>query len=43
MTQDGWTGSSSLTYYLKTSAPMCGVSNYPNITTGTSPGYIQVH
>jgi hypothetical protein len=40
--QDGWTGSSALTYDLKVKAPICGVSNYPN-ATDPSAGYLQVH
>lgn len=40
--QDGWSGSSSLTYAFATSAPICGVSNYPN-ANNPSAGYLQVH
>lgn len=40
--QDGWTGSSALTYDLKVKAPICGVSNYPN-GNDPSAGYLQVH
>jgi hypothetical protein len=40
--QDGWTTSTSLTYDLKKSAPICGVTNYPN-GNNPSAGYLQVH
>jgi hypothetical protein len=41
--QDGWSGSSSLTYNLKRQAAVCGVSAPPNYQGSPSPGYIQVH
>lgn len=40
--QDGWTGSSALTYDLAVKAPICGVHNYPN-GNDPSAGYLQVH
>jgi hypothetical protein len=40
--QDGWTTSTSLTYDLKKTAPICGVTNYPN-GNNPSAGYLQVH
>jgi hypothetical protein len=40
--QDGWTGSSALTYDLKVKAPICGVNEPPGYQ-GASPGYLQVH
>jgi hypothetical protein len=40
--QDGWTGSSALTYDLKGQAPICGVDNYPN-ANNPSAGYLQTH
>jgi hypothetical protein len=40
--QDGWSGSSALTYDLSAKAPICGVSNYPN-GNDPSAGYLQVH
>jgi hypothetical protein len=40
--QDGWTGSSALTYDLAEEAPICGVSNTPN-SNNPSAGYLQVH
>ncbi len=40
--QDGWSTSAALTYSLATSAPVCGVSNFPG-ATNPSAGFIQVH
>jgi hypothetical protein len=40
--QDGWTGSSALTYDLSASGPICGVNNFPN-ANNPSAGYLQVH
>jgi len=39
--QDGWTTDTELIYDLKTSAPICGVHNYPN-ANNASAGYLQV-
>jgi hypothetical protein len=40
--QDGWTGSSALTYDLSVQAPICGVDNFPN-ANNPSAGYLQTH
>jgi hypothetical protein len=40
--QDGWSGSSALTYDLKVKTAICGVYNTPN-SNNPSAGYLQVH
>jgi hypothetical protein len=41
--QSGYTTESSLTIVAKTSAPVCGTTNFPNAQSGSAVGYIQLH